>query len=145
MKRQSKQITALYCRIASCHAEINEQDAEKQMDWVFQYANEHRLPNPEFFCDWGFHGLNGNRPAYQRMLHKIEAGEVSDLVVSGLSRLGRDSIAICKLIGCTLPRYHVRLHAIKDGLLQQGMANEMADVWRSSYERFQMERKGGRK
>lgn len=52
MNRQQEKITALYCRIDS--GKQNELDAQYgQIQSLLDYARQHGLPNPHFFCDWG--------------------------------------------------------------------------------------------
>ena len=116
MDRQSDKLTALYCRIdkpfdtgkdtASAHAQI---------DGLSRYAKEHGLKNPMFFCDWGFSGETSDRPEYQRMLRKVEAGKIAALIVLNLSRLTRSSIDARELIGKVFPRHGIVLHSVNEG------------------------------
>ena len=54
------------------------------------YAREKRFPNPCFFVDDGYSGTNYDRPGFQEMLAKIEAGNVSTCITKDLSRLGEE-------------------------------------------------------
>lgn len=146
MNRQStNKITALYCRLASFSTEMDALTARNQMERLSQYAEEHQLQNPVFFCDWGFSGTTQDRPEYQRMLREVEAERVSDLAVLSLGRLGRDYMAVHELMEHTLPRYHVTLHSIRDNLPQQKPSGEMTAILEALHGLFLEGRKGGRK
>ena len=146
MNRQStNKITALYCRLASFNAEMDDLTARNQMERLSQYAEEHRLPNPVFFCDWGFRGTIQDRPEYQRMLREVEAGRVSDLVVVSLNRLGRDYTAVHELVDHTFPRCNVTFHSIQDNLPQQKFSGEMAAIFEALRGLFLEGLEGGRK
>ena len=116
MDRQSDKITALYCRIGKPF-DIGKDAAvaHAQIDRLSQYAKEHNLKNPKFFCDWGYSGTTSDRPEYQRMLREVEAGKVAALVVVDLFCLVRNSFDAWELIGDILPKYGVALHSIKEG------------------------------
>ncbi len=115
MDRQSDKITALYCRIGCPFDGRETITAHAQIDKLSEYAKEHGLKNPKFFCDWGYSGLTSERPEYQRMLQEVVSGNVTDLVVLNLSRLDRDPEDAWKLIGDTLPHYGVVFHSVQDG------------------------------
>lgn len=116
MDRQSDKITALYCRIGKpFDAEKDTAVAHAQIDRLSEYAREHGLKNPKFFCDWGYSGTTPDRPEYQRMLREVISGNVANLVVLNLSRLDRDYEDAWKLIGDTLPHYGVAFHSVQDG------------------------------
>ena len=116
MDRQSDKITALYCRIGYPFDGRETIAAHAQIDRLSEYAKEHGLKNPKFFCDWGYSGLTSERPEYLRMLHEVVGGNVADLVVLNLSRLGRDPEDAWKLVGDTFPHYGVVFHSIQDGM-----------------------------
>lgn len=114
MDRQSNKITALYCRMAHYHGDIDALTARNQMERLAAYAAEAGFQNPEFFCDWGFSGATAERPEYQRMLRATEAGKVSDLVALNVSRLCRNLIAWHKLFDLALRQFNVTLHIIQE-------------------------------
>ena len=115
MDRQSDKITALYCRIGRPFDGRETITAHAQIDKLSEYAKEHDLKNPKFFCDWGYSGLTSERPEYQRMLQEVVSGNVTDLVVLNLSRLDRDPEDAWKLIWDTFPHYGVVFHSVQDG------------------------------
>lgn len=147
MNRQSNKITAVYCRLA--HYDGGDMDraaARNQIELLTRYAAERGLPAPVPFCDWGFSGIDGNRPQYQRMIRAVEAGMVSDLVVGDYSRLGRDVQMCSKFVEVFLPQHGVTFHAVKDGIIYTPQAlNELAAQREAIYALFRrMRRERGR-
>ena len=115
MLRATEKITALYCRLSQ--EDANEGDSNSitnQKDILLRYAKEHRFPNPTFFVDDGYSGTNYDRPGFQQMLSKIEAGKVVVVLTKDLSRLGRNSSLTGLYINFTFPKYSVRYIAIND-------------------------------
>lgn len=113
MNKQSNKITALYCRIdhgkhdALCAIQL-------QQELLVQYAKEKGVHNLHIFADCGFSGVTFERPEFQHMLCEIKAGRVGALVVTNISRLGRDTFNVARLIEEILPRYGVTLRVVKD-------------------------------
>ena len=115
MLRATEKITALYCRLSQ--EDANEGDSNSitnQKDILLRYAKEHRFPNPTFFVDDGYSGINYDRPGFQQMLSEIEAGKVVVVLTKDLSRLGRNSSLTGLYINFTFPKYSVRYIAIND-------------------------------
>lgn len=147
MYRQSEKITALYCRLASYDAEMDVSTTQSQMERLSEYAETHGLHNPHFFCDWGFSGTNDNRPEYQRMLREIEAGNVTNLVVSSFSRLSRSYMDCNKLMEDILPQHGVTFHSVQDQIVHtpeklEALAAESKDL---RTRLLRQRKKGGRK
>lgn len=147
MNRQSNKITALYCRIAHYHSEMDALAARNQMERLTAYAAKNGLQNPKFFCDWGFSGTTTGRPEYQRMLWAVEAGNVSDLVVMSLSRLCRDFMACQELLERVLPQAGVTLHSLQEQAIfpQKDIQAEVAHYHKLLALIHQERQNGGRK
>ena len=80
-----------------------------------EYAKSQHFPNPTFFIDDGYSGVDfSNRPGFQKMLAEIEAGHVEVVITKDLSRLGRNSSLTGLYINYTFPQYDVRYIAIND-------------------------------
>lgn len=144
MNRQSNKITALYCRTAYDVPGADETVRKNQMEALIQYAADHQLENPRFYCDWGFSGVSQDRPEYQRMLREAEAGNVSCIVVVNLSRLGRGYTTYAALIESLLPRYDIALHSVQDGGDIAQSLHEMAEMQVQLLEAYRLYRRGGR-
>ena len=121
MLRATNKITALYCRLSV--EDTKEKDGkddpsnsiQHQQIMLMEYAKSQHFPNPTFFIDDGYSGVDfSNRPGFQKMLAEIEAGHVEVVITKDLSRLGRNSSLTGLYINYTFPQYGVRYIAIND-------------------------------
>ena len=121
MLRATDKITALYCRLSV--EDTKEKDGkddpsnsiQHQQVMLMEYAKSQHFPNPTFFIDDGYSGVEfSNRPGFQKMLAEIEAGHVEVVITKDLSRLGRNSSLTGLYINYTFPQYGVRYIAIND-------------------------------
>lgn len=88
---------------------------QHQQIMLMEYAKSRHFPNPTYFIDDGYSGVEfNNRPGFQRMLAEIEAGHVEVVITKDLSRLGRNSSLTGLYINYTFPQYGVRYIAIND-------------------------------
>lgn len=142
MDRQLNKITAVYCRLAHYDSNMDKDTAWIQMKKLTQYVAEQGLAAPELFCDWGFNGLDGKRPQYQRMIQAIESGTISDLVVWDHSCLGRDTKMCGQFVEVFVPRHGVTFHTVRDGTIYTPQAlNELAAQREAIYALFQQTRR----
>ena len=121
MLRATDKITALYCRLS---VEDTKEKGGKddpsntiqhQQIMLMEYAKSQHFPNPTFFIDDGYSGVDfSNRPGFQKTLAEIEAGHVEVVITKDLSRLGRNSSLTGLYINYTFPQYGVRYIAIND-------------------------------
>lgn len=77
------------------------------------------------YVDDGYTGTNFKRPAFQRMIEDIEAGEVNCVMVKDLSRFGRDYIDTGKFLERYFPDNDVRFIAITDNIDSMKQAYDM--------------------
>ena len=98
MLRATDKITALYCRLSVEDTKEKggkddpSNSIQHQQIMLMEYAKSQHFPNPTFFIDDGYSGVDfSNRPGFQRMLAEIEAGHVEVVITKDLSRLGRNS------------------------------------------------------
>ena len=89
MLRATEKITALYCRLSVEDTKDEKKNGKEdpsnfiqhQQVMLMQYAKANRLPNPTYFIDDGYSGVEfNNRPGFQRMLAEIEAGHVDTVI-----------------------------------------------------------------
>ncbi len=144
MNRQSGKITALYCRIAHYDNDFDLLTARNQQEILLNYAIEHGLENPCFYCDWGFSGATFDRPELQSMLREVEAGNVANLVVTNCSKLGRNCLDCVKLIEHTLPKYGVTFHSVQDGMTTPEQLSKTAQIHKALLPLGHKRRRGGR-
>lgn len=121
MLRATDKITALYCRLSveDTKGKDGKDDPsnsiQHQQAMLMEYAKSQHFPNPTFFIDDGYSGVEfSNRPGFQKMLAEIEAGHVEVVITKDLSRLGRNSSLTGLYINYTFPQYGVRYIAIND-------------------------------
>ena len=75
-KQVYEKITALYCRISLDDGGDNESmSISNQKIMLRDFAEKHGMFQYEYYVDDGYTGRNFNRPAFQRMIADIEAGE----------------------------------------------------------------------
>ena len=93
-------ITALYCRLSvedmkddKAGEKADESNSiQTQKMILLQYAKQNHFPNPTFYVDDGYSGVDfDNRPGFQNMLTEVKAGRVGAIITKDLSRLGRNS------------------------------------------------------
>lgn len=121
MLRAADKITALYCRLSVEDTKEKggkddpSNSIQHQQIMLMEYAKSQHFPNPTFFIDDGYSGVDfSNRPGFQKMLAEIEAGHVEVVITKDLSRLGRNSSLTGLYINYTFPQYGVRYIAIND-------------------------------
>ena len=121
MTRATDKITALYCRLSVEDTKEKggkddpSNSIQHQQIMLMEYAKSRHFPNPTYFIDDGYSGVEfNNRPGFQRMLAEIEAGHVEVVITKDLSRLGRNSSLTGLYINYTFPQYGVRYIAIND-------------------------------
>lgn len=114
------EITALYSRLSV----DDDQDGDSnsivhQKEMLSKYAQEHGLPNPQFYVDDGYSGTNFNRPDFKRMIRDIESGRVKTVIVKDMSRLGRDYLKVGYYSEVYFAENDVHFIAVNDGVDNQ--------------------------
>jgi len=109
---------AAYCRLSREDGDKPESDSIINQQHAIE---DFCARNPAFelvatFADDGCTGTNFDRPAFQRMLAQIEAGELDCVIVKDLSRFGRDYIDMGFYLERFFPSRGVRFIAINDGV-----------------------------
>ena len=64
---------------------------ESQVRVLKTYCEQNGISNVEFFCDEGISGIKSSRPALDRMMAAVEAGEISTCIVYSFSRFARST------------------------------------------------------
>ena len=112
-----EKITALYCRLSRDDEQEGDSNSiVHQKEILMKYAKEHKFRNIETFVDDGYSGTNFNRPDFQRLMQKVENGEVGTIIVKDMSRLGRDYLKVGVYTEITFPEAEVRFIAVNDGV-----------------------------
>lgn len=113
MNRQLNQITAIYTRIDHPG---NSVCIQMQKDILSRYAEEKGLSNIQFYSDNGYSGVAPDRPDFKRLLADIEQGKIENVVVYSLNRLYRDYMSASQFVDELLPKHHINLYAVRDGI-----------------------------
>jgi DNA invertase Pin-like site-specific DNA recombinase len=80
--------TAAYCRTSTADQKTG---LESQVRVLKTYCEQNNITNVEFFTDDGVSGTKSSRPALDRMMAAVEAGEISTCVVYSFSRFARST------------------------------------------------------
>lgn len=107
---------ALYARFSQEDGDRSERDSidsqKKLLDTFL--ARQKCAVLASSYVDDGYTGTSFDRPAFRQMISNIEAGQVDCVVVTDLTRFGRDYIGVEKyLCGC-FPAHGVRFISLKD-------------------------------
>jgi site-specific DNA recombinase len=100
---QSTKRCAIYTRKSTeegLEQEFNSLDAQRESAEAYIAAMKHSgwIQLPEQYDDGGFTGGNAERPALQRLLRDIEAGQVDCVVVYKVDRLSRSLLDFAKMM-----------------------------------------------
>ena len=107
-------ITALYCRLSvedtkdfkdkrKKNQEDESNSISNQKQILLDYAKKNGYLHTEFFVDAGIQGTTFDRPDFQRMQRMVENGEIGTIIVKDLSRFGRESIEMGRLVQIVYP------------------------------------------
>lgn len=79
----------------ACYARVSTADQstglESQVRVLKHYCESNSISNTEFFTDEGISGTKASRPALDRLMIAVEAGEISSVVVYSFSRFARST------------------------------------------------------
>lgn len=105
----------------ACYArksnEKKNDSVENQLSIIRSYINRQKdLQDAEIlqFSDDGFSGIDIHRDAFQELLTKVRKREIDVIVVTDLSRLGRNYLDVCKLTDSIFPFMGIRLIAVSE-------------------------------
>ncbi|MBY0314564.1 MAG: recombinase family protein [Bdellovibrionales bacterium] len=80
--------TACYCRVST---ELQQGGMESQIRVLKTYCEQNKILDAEFYTDEGISGTKSSRPALDRMMAAVEAGEISTIIVYSFSRFARST------------------------------------------------------
>ncbi len=72
--------------------------AESQTRALVDWCQKNNITNYEIFADHGISGAKESRPALNRMMEKIGAGECEQLVCFAFSRMARSTTHLLKIL-----------------------------------------------
>ena len=116
-KKEELKITALYERLSRDDEQSGESNSIlNQKKYLEEYARQKGMRNIRHFCDDGYSGVSFNRPGFAALLEEIEAGRVENLLVKGLSRLGRNYLQVGYYTEILFPKKGVRFIAVNNNV-----------------------------
>lgn len=117
MKEANTKYTVLYARLSHDDGKQGESNSiQNQRLMLEKYATDNGFENQEFMFDDGYSGTNFNRPSWKEIMNMIENDKVSTIIVSDLSRLGRNYLEIGKLTEIIFPSYDIRFISMNDSI-----------------------------
>jgi len=134
---QPNKITALYCRLSrddELQGDSNSIINQKKI--LGQYADDNGFRNTAFFIDAGISGTTFDRPGFLQMIHEVEAGNVSTVIVKDMSRLGRDYLKVGYYTEVLFPNSDVRFIAVNGGVDSSGGDNDFTPFRNIMNERY---------
>lgn len=112
MKEQAK-ITALYERLSRDDELQGESNSiSNQKIFLEKYANDNGFTNIRHYTDDGYSGVNFNRPAVQKLIEDVQAGDIGAIIVKDMSRFGRNHVMVDFYREMVFPEKHVRFVAV---------------------------------
>lgn len=119
----SKMVIGKYIRLSQEDRDLSDDKAVScsilhQRDLIQSYIKNNpelaKCPQQEFFDD-GYTGRDFERPAFEKLLEKIRAGEINCVIVKDFSRFGRDYIELGDYLERIFPFLGVRFISVNDG------------------------------
>ena len=114
--KQTK-ITALYARLSrddDLQGESNSITNQKQI--LENYASKNGFANTVVFQDDGYSGVNFERPAWKNLLAEVESGNVANVIVKDMSRVGRNYLEVGYFTEVVFRKFGVRFIAISNNI-----------------------------
>jgi len=116
IKHTTEKITALYERLSrEDKLQGDSNSIINQKSILENYAVSKGFTNYRHFSDDDYTGTNWERPAWKELIAEIEAGNVSEIIVKDMSRVGRDYLRV-GLFMEMLRESGIRLIAVNDGV-----------------------------
>ncbi|MCL2817723.1 MAG: recombinase family protein, partial [Clostridiales bacterium] len=113
--RQTGKVTVLYSRLSrddELQGESNSITNQRRL--LEEYAEKNGFLPYINISDDGYSGVNYDRPGWQKLIEKVDAGEVSALIIKDSSRMGRNYLRT-GLYREMFREKGVRIIAINDG------------------------------
>ena len=110
-------VIALYVRLSIEDLKVDSLSIHSQLSLLHSYADDMEgIPNAqvEEFIDNGHSGTNFERPAVQKLLDRVRAGEIHCILVKDFSRFGRNMIEVGYFMERVFPVFGVRFISVED-------------------------------
>jgi DNA invertase Pin-like site-specific DNA recombinase len=115
MKNQTKYV-ALYERLSHDDEQLGESNSiSNQKEMLEEYVRSRGITNYRHFTDDGISGTRFDRPGFLAMMEQVKQGNISQICIKDMSRMGRDYLQVGQLMEM-LRQKGVMLVAINDGV-----------------------------
>lgn len=105
----------IYTRISVSAKNGNRASIINQLQIATNYIDHSEdLEYVKTYSDNGYTGRNFNRPGFQEMMQDTKAGLINCIIVKDISRLGRNYLAVGKLLYEVFPELNIRFISIID-------------------------------
>lgn len=109
---------AIYLRLSKDDGDKDESDSISSQrtlisNYILNYLSDSEIIQE--FVDDGYTGTNFRRPQFQKMIRRIDSGDINCVIVKDLSRFGRDYIGVGEYLEKYFPLNDVRFIAVNDG------------------------------
>ena len=91
----TKKVSCLYARVST---DMQVSGLESQVRALKLYCQHNEITEYEIFTDEGISGAKESRPALNRLMEAVEAGEVSQVIVFSFSRFARSTTHLLKAL-----------------------------------------------
>ena len=110
-------VIALYIRLSLEDSRVESMSIENQKRALHRFVDQMEgIRNIEVqeFIDNGYSGTNFERPAVQKLLGQVQAGEINCIIVKDFTRFGRNTIEVGYFMERVFPLYGIRFISIND-------------------------------
>lgn len=112
----STKMTILYERLSKEDLRENESlSIENQKEYLESYAIRNGFANIVHLTDDGWTGTRWDRPGFMQMMDEVDRGNVEQILIKDMSRLGRDHLRVGLFLE-QLREQGVRLIAVAEGI-----------------------------
>ncbi len=117
MNKTMAYVIALYIRLSLEDSRVESMSIENQKRALHSFVDQmENVRNVEVleFIDNGYSGTNFERPAVQKLLGQVQAGEINCIIVKDFTRFGRNAIEVGYFMERVFPLYGIRFISIND-------------------------------
>ena len=112
MGKPNKQMRVSYQRVST---ELQENGIQAQSNEIKRYCEYKGVQLDKSFIDFGVSGKNFNREQFQDMIELVEQGQVKEIVITELSRWGRNLLEALQNINI-LKKHKCNLIVLKENI-----------------------------
>jgi len=125
MGKQNKQMRISYQRVST---ELQANGIDAQTNEIKRYCEYKNIQLDKSFVDFGISGKNFNREQFQEMIELVEQGQVQEIIITELSRWGRNMLEALQNINI-LKKHKCNLVVLKENIdLNSASGNLLTNI-----------------